>query len=78
MGTTMHDINEHDVVMLRERVEAWPAGTTGTAISIYEDAALVEVSEHETGEALDMFVVPADQLEVTWRIADHPPRGMEA
>jgi hypothetical protein len=30
-------------------------------------------------EPLDnLVVVPADQLEVTWRIADHPPRGMEA
>jgi hypothetical protein len=35
-----------------------------TAISVYDDAALVEVSDHVTGEALDMFIVPAPLLEI--------------
>lgn len=60
------------------QVGEWPAGTEGTAISIYEDAALVEVSDRTTGKAMDIFTVPADQLEVTWRVADHRPPGMEA
>jgi hypothetical protein len=62
MAVVKHSIQEHDVVALRERVGGWAAGTTGTAISIYDDAALVEVSDHETGEALDIFVVPAELL----------------
>ena len=79
MRTVKHAIQENDVVVLRERVGDWPAGTKGTAVSVYDDAALVEVSEDvPPGRALDMFVVPADQLEVTWRIADHRPSSMEA
>ena len=52
------------MVRLRERVGGWPARTQGTAVSIYDDAALVEVSDDATGEELDMFVVPAEKLEV--------------
>ena len=63
----------------REGASANGRRNEGTAVSIYDDAALVEVSEDAPpGRALDMFVVSADQLEVTWRIADHRPRGMEA
>lgn len=58
VGSAKHDIGENDVVVLRERVGHWPAGTRGTAVSIYDDAALVEVSENvPPGRALDMFVV---------------------
>lgn len=79
MRSVKHAIQENDVVVLRKRVGAWPAGTKGTAISIYDDAALVEVSgEHPPGRALDTFVVPADQLEVTWRVGDPAARSMEA
>jgi hypothetical protein len=46
--------------------------------AIYDDAALVEVSDRRTGEALDLFVVPADQLKVTWRSATRSAPGMEA
>jgi hypothetical protein len=78
MAVVKHDIRENDVVKLRERVGGWTAGTVGTAVSIYDDAALVEVSDDVTGEELDMFVVPAEKLEITWRSA--PPSGaaMEA
>ena len=41
MAIVRHDIAEHDVVALRAQVGDWPAGTEGTAVSIYEDAALV-------------------------------------
>jgi hypothetical protein len=67
MAVVKHDIHENDVVALREPVGQWPAGTEGTAVSIYDDAALVEVSDDETGEARDMFDVPAEQLEIRWR-----------
>ena len=79
MRTVKHAIQENDVVVLREPVGNWPAGTKGTAVSIYEDAALVEVSENAPpGRTLDMFVVPADQLDVTWRVGDPPGSSMEA
>jgi hypothetical protein len=78
MAVVKHDIHENDVVALRERVGGWPAGTEGTAVSIYDDAALVEVSHDETGEALDMFVVPAELLEIRWRSTPPPAPGMEA
>ncbi len=79
MRTVKHAIQENDVVVLREPVGNWPAGTKGTAVSIYEDAALVEISENAPpGRTLDMFVVPADQLEVTWRVGDPPASSMEA
>ena len=69
MATVRHDIAEHDVVALKKQVGDWPAGTEGTAVSIYEDAALVEISDSKTGEALDLVDVPAELLEVTWRFA---------
>jgi hypothetical protein len=79
MATVRHHIAEHDVVALRAQVGDWPAGTEGTAVSIYEDAALIEVSGTPAEEMLDnLVVVPADKLEVVWRIADHRPGGMEA
>ena len=79
MESAKHGIEENDVVVLLERVRNWPVGTKGTAVSIYDDAALVEVSEDTPpGRALDMFVVPADRLEVTWRVGDPPARRMEA
>lgn len=33
MATVMHAISAHDVVVLREPVGTWPAGTTGAVIS---------------------------------------------
>jgi hypothetical protein len=78
MAVVKHAIQENDVVALRERVGGWSAGTVGTAVSIYDDAALVEVSDDVTGEALDMFVVPAELLEIRPRYRTPPPTGMEA
>jgi hypothetical protein len=69
MATVKQALIENDVVMLRERVGKWPAGTIGTAVSVHEDSALVEVSDSTTGEGLDMFEVPAALLEIqprTW------------
>jgi hypothetical protein len=68
MSTTEHAIEEHDVVALRVPIGPWPAGTTGTAVSLYEDAALVEVAEDDPpGSALDnLLTVPFEQLELCW------------
>jgi len=79
MAIVRHDIAEHDVVAVRTQVGDWPAGTKGTAVSIYEDAVLIELSGMPMEELLDnLVVVPADKLEVTWRAADHPSRNVEA
>jgi hypothetical protein len=78
MAVVKHGIQEDDVVVLRERVGGWPAGTQGSAVSIYDDAALVEVSDHATGEELDMFVVPAEKLEVRAHYRTPPATSMEA
>ena len=43
-----------------------------------DDAALVEVSDHVTGEALDLFIVPAPLLEIKHHYPSSPPGGMEA
>jgi hypothetical protein len=45
VASPRHGIEEHDVVALRECVADWPPGTEGTVVSIYENAALVEVAE---------------------------------
>ena len=68
MATTKHAIEEDDVVALRVPIGSWPAGTTGTAVSLYEDSALVEVAEDDPpGFALDnLLTVPFDQLELRW------------
>jgi hypothetical protein len=68
MSTTKHAIEEHDVVALRVPIGPWPAGTTGTAVTLYEDSALVEVAEDDPpGSALDnLLTVPFEQLELCW------------
>lgn len=58
-----HPISEHDVVLLREAVQGWPAGTVGTVVSSYGDMVLVEVAS-ETGNALEFVQVPVAQLEL--------------
>jgi hypothetical protein len=61
MATIKHAISEHDVVVLREPVGTWPAGTTGAVVSVYDDAMLVEISDGD-GKALDTIQVPTRQL----------------
>ncbi len=79
MAIVRHDIAEHDVVALRAQVGDWPAGTEGTAVSIYEDAALIELSSMPMEEPLDnLIVVPADKLDVIWRSGDSPRPNVEA
>ncbi len=76
MAVVKHAIQENDVVALRERVGAWPAGTVGTAVSIYDDAASVAISEDAPpGAVLDMVDVP---FELRPRYRRRPAGGMEA
>ena len=80
MSKVKHAIEEHDVVALREAMGTWPAGTTGTVVSLYEDAALVEVAEDDPpGSALDNLVaVPFERLELRWSHRTGWVEGMEA
>lgn len=79
MSSPKHDIKDHEVCILRAQVGDWPAGTEGTAVSIYEDAALLELSGRPMEEALDnLIVVPANKLELIWRMDDPLRRNMEA
>jgi hypothetical protein len=63
MATVKHAISEHDVVVLREPVGAWPAGTTGAVVSVYDDALLVEIADAD-GKTLDTIRVPVSRLSV--------------
>lgn len=63
MASVKHAIFEHDVVVLREPVGAWPAGTTGAVVSVYEASLLVEVTG-PAGKTLDTIQVPADRLDL--------------
>ena len=47
MAVAKQVIQENDVVALRARVGQWPAGTVGTAVSLYDGASLVEVSDDQ-------------------------------
>lgn len=62
MATVKHAISEHDVVVLRDAVGAWPAGTVGAVISAYGDTMLVEITG-PGGKTLDTIQVPADRLD---------------
>ena len=63
MATVKHAISEHDVVVLREPVGSWPAGTTGAVVSVYADTLLVEITDDD-GKTLDTIQVPATRLTV--------------
>ena len=79
MPSPKHDIAEHEVCALRSQVGDWPAGTEGTAVSIYEDEVLIELSGLPMEKPLDnLIIVPADRLEVVWRPSDPPGPDMEA
>jgi hypothetical protein len=63
MATLKHEISEHDVVKLREPVGAWPAGTTGAVISVYDQGTLLVEVTGSGGKTLDMIQVPASHLD---------------
>ncbi len=63
MATVKHAISEHDVVVLRASVGAWPAGSTGAVVGVYDGTMLVEVTG-PGGKTLDTIQVPAERLDV--------------
>lgn len=63
VATVKHAISEHDVVVLREPVGVWPAGTSGAVVSIYDGMLLIELVG-PGGKTLDTIQVPAAQLDV--------------
>lgn len=77
MAVTRQIIHENDVVALRDRVGQWPAGTIGTAVSIYDGAALVEVSDDQ-GRTLELFTVANELLDLQPRYRTDPADGVEA
>jgi hypothetical protein len=89
MSTIKQAIEEHDVVALREPIGTWPAGTTGTVVSLYVDAALIEVGEDDPpGSALADKVDrppvwllthqrPVGVVIPQRRRDEEPPRGLE-
>ncbi len=68
MAPVKHAISEHDVVVLRESVGAWPAGTVGAVISAYDDIMLVEITG-PGGKTPDTIQVPASRLDTKRRQA---------
>ena len=80
MATIKHAIEEHDVVALRVPTGLWPAGTSGTVVSLSDGAALVEVAEDDPpGSALDnLLTVPLEELELCWSHRTGWVDGMEA
>ena len=80
MATIKHAIEEHDVVAARVPVGAWPVGTSGTVVSLYDGAALVEVAEDDPPlSALDnLLTVPLEGLELRWSHRTGVVDGIEA
>lgn len=65
MATVKRTIGEIDVVELREPVERWPTGTTGTVVSDHGDVKLVEISEDQPpGAMLDLIYVAEARLKL--------------
>jgi hypothetical protein len=62
MATVKQAISEHDVVVLREPIGTWPAGTVGAVISVYDDTLLVEITG-PGGKTVDTLQAQARQLE---------------
>ena len=77
MAVAKQVIHENDVVALRERVGQWPAGTVGAAVSLYDGASLVEVTD-DHGRTLDLFTVANELLEIQPRYIDDVRGGVEA
>jgi hypothetical protein len=54
MATVEHAVEEHDLVAPRVSIGTWLATASGTVVSLYDGAALVEVAEDDPpGSALD-------------------------
>jgi hypothetical protein len=51
-------------VELRVEFERWPAGTVGTVVEVFDDGALVEISDGR-GHTLDVLALPHNALRPT-------------
>jgi hypothetical protein len=50
--------------VLRQPRDGWPAGTRGTIVEAFENAAMIEISDDE-GVMLDMLTLPYSALSIT-------------
>jgi hypothetical protein len=71
MSTTQTVIGEHDVVVLVNAVECWPAGTKVTVVSDHPTYKIVEISgieESKDDEMLDYLpTVATEDLRLVWK-----------
>jgi hypothetical protein len=74
MSTTRTDIGEHDVVLLRNPVGGWPAGTRGAVVSMFPSHRWVEIV-HEDGEDFDIVSVRPEELELVRKNTRRDPEA---
>jgi hypothetical protein len=77
MNTTQTVIGEHDVVVLVNAVDRWPAGTRGTVVGVHPDYKIVEVTgiENSGDDMLDYLPEVANEdLRLVWKCP--APRSM--
>jgi hypothetical protein len=70
MSTTHTVIGEHDVVVLINAVERWPAGTKGTIVGVHREFKLVEITgiEDSGDDMLEYLPAVADRdLRLVWK-----------
>jgi hypothetical protein len=70
MRTTRTVIGEHDVVVLINAVERWPAGTRGTVVSVHREFKLVEITgiEDSGDDMLEYLPAVADEdVRLVWK-----------
>jgi hypothetical protein len=70
MAAATQKIGEIDVVLLREAVGDWPAGSTGTVVIDFGKDKMVDI-DSTRGDDLDRLVtVPAEKLELLHKYSD--------
>jgi hypothetical protein len=67
MSITETVIGEHDVVILRIPVEAFPAGTRGAVVSMFPSHMWVEVVDKSDDWGFSIISVPTEELELVWK-----------
>jgi hypothetical protein len=70
MSATDMVIGEHDVVVLVNAVERWPAGTRGTVVDIYPGSKTVEITgiENSGDDMLEYLPMVANEdLRLIWK-----------
>jgi hypothetical protein len=67
MNTTKTVIGEHDVVVLRNPVRGFPAGTRGAVVSMFPSHRWVEVVDESNDWEYGVISVPTDELELVWK-----------